>query len=773
MAVTHLIHVILRPGIQSIQVQYKYQSAEVWTNYSEGQRIPGGVVVKFTVTTYPNFTLTEWDAYYSDEYDDTVNLPLSSIHGESAWTFTLPSADVYIRCEAESTGSHGEPVYDDWCDMSPETTPAILTVTETKTINEILDLIFYYTGWSGGRDKFLSLDLTNAISIRCTENYQTSSIYTFNGAIAYSNNVSIVIGDTYNFPPGPPVIDREFRYLNITVMNNVVTNIAASPRITGAQGINYVGAQYLPDTAVGWYVEGCVFNGVWTYPELINNSIRYIMSPENSGELDASAPSEFINGTIEFTFKWKIKAAYEFRRLTPFAVGEGSLEDDIVYSLDSYDGDTRTYTFTVTQIPDWAIGVRVIIETIYVPDDQSASGTNASDGPIGGDGTFDDTSDEVPLPAIPEGISAADSGFVTLFRPSITQLKDLGNYLWSNLDEFWENLQKIFTNPMDYIIGLNIFPVSPSVGADKAIYIGNWLTNISMPPVNNQFYEFDCGVCTIDKYFGSFLDYGPNTSARIMLPFIGDRDLAINEIMGKTLHLWYRINLLSGECLAALTINNSTYYQWNGNCAIPIPVTGSDWSRLYGGIGRVVGAGAGLALGGLIGMGIGSAMGAAATAGSNVNYVPFTGVDNQTHYKRIGAHAPYDRASQLAPDPTREPPREEFGLSLPAKAALAATTSHIVGNNIMGATPRVARSGDISGGISIMGNRTPYIVLEYPNVNLPENYKHLYGYPSNQYVTLGNLSGYTECKAVMFESTTATDDEVDLIIRTLKSGVYL
>ena len=501
------------------------------------------------------------------------------------------------------------------------------------------------------------------------------------------------------------------------------------------------------------------------------SSIRYIMSPENSGEVDASAPSEFVEGTTEFTFKWRIKAAYEFKRLTPFAVGDTpTLEDDVLYSL-QYDGDTRTYTFTVSSIPDWAKGVRVIIETIMVDDPSNNIGTNNSDGPIGGDGTYDDTSDEVPLPAIPD-ISISDSGFITLFRPSISQVKELGNYLWSNLTDFIENLQKIFTSPMDYFIAFNIMPVTPLVGPERNIYIGNWLSNISMPPILNQFYEFNCGTVQIKEYFGSFLDYAPNTRARIMLPFIGDRELDTNEIMNKTLHLWYRIDLLSGSCVAVLTINNSVYYQWSGNCAVGIPVTGSDWSRLYSSAARVATVGLGLAIGGLAGGATstfitsnasGVAQGSAvASLGRVFNSVP-AGIPGVSR----------ERTALLSAMENVNTPATTQITSHTSRAINGAMIGNIIGYNAMASTQRTQHTGDMTGSISIMGNRTPFIVLEYPNVNLPEQYKHIVGYPSNQYVTLSNVSGYTKCKTVMFESTKATDDEIEMVISALKGGVYL
>lgn len=766
MPAKNFINPHLRPGILSIDVYSAVNQIAI-------NKAGPGEEVGFTVNVQSGFYLTSWRAYYADAYGDIVDLELTpTTISTYSWTFTMPDSLVVILCESAHDGSIASfPLYGYFNNHAYVENVVDFDTLVNFAISKGGVNVTNWIGWANVRSICMNIMATYSSSV-------VNLYYPFSTSLPTSPVTFLAVfpsvtapGDYYGRQSySSQVIEVTWDSSNQTV--NVLPAVSTTATLLLGNKEDY-SPPYTDGRAIVTNV-----NGYWIESDDVH-AIRYILSPENSGEV--TGPDTFTD-TSGFTFTFRIKTAYEFRRLTPFAVGEGSVEDDITYSLDSYDGDTRTYTFTINQFPDWAIGARILIETIFVPDDQDASGTNASDGPIGGDGTFDDTSDDVPLPAIPTGISASDSGFVTLFRPTIQQVKNLGNYLWSNLDEFWENLQKIFTNPMDYIIGLNTFPVNPPVDDDRGIYIGNWLTNITMPPVRNQFYEFDCGTVNIREYFGSFLDYASNTRARIMLPFIGDRDLNINEIMNKTLRLWYRINLLSGECLAVLTIDNNVYYQWNGNCAIPIPLTGSDWSRLYGGIGKTAGAAAGFMLGGLAGettfyvshlTAAGMMRNAHGLMGMTIPE-PVPALPPPNH----GALVPYQYGSpsSMGYNPALfDPPMitETFGLSRPAKAALQAGTSAIIGHNIMGASTRVAHSGDMSGGIGLMGNRTPYIFLEYPNVNLPENYKHLYGYPSNQYATLGNLAGYTECKTVMFESTTATDDEVSLIMETLKSGVYL
>lgn len=781
----HYVYAAALPGVKSIIRQYRRTGVSTWIDLGANDRIMPGLLVKYTVVPLADFEITTNNLFYVGDYGVTVEIPKDNVPDENAWIFTMPNQDVTIQCGASGTsGGGGFPDY---------------VASGSYQLTGLMSLADYFDG------------IIDIISAYPNYNRVESFMPTMrsNFLASMSNDSGNAIFGYFNFTS----YNRDSRasvYCNIYVASDVVGDIVTLMASGSKQAIHsYTGRVSVSTSGVPTYTDSYSSSGTtvvlgtnirycaglfdnYTHESVADNyvvggttiligdtpstsnTIQYILSPSDSGEVDG--PETYSDNS--FSFDYKIKTAYEFKRIRVFAVGEvtGSppvpREESISDVTETYDGDTRTYTFTVSNIPDWAIGVRCVIETIYLLDNESAGGTNNSDGPVGGNGTFDDTSDEVPLPAIPAGISAADSGFVTLFRPTIEQIKNLGDYLWSHLDEFIENLQKMFTNPMDYFIAFNIMPVSPPVGTTRNIYIGNWISNIPMPPVLNQFYEYDCGTVTISEYFGSFLDYAPNTKARIMLPFIGDRDLDVNEIMGKTLHLWYRIDLLSGACVAVLTINNSVYYQWSGNCAVGIPVTASDWSTLYSAISRVALVGAGYAIGG-------AGMAATTTLVTNTPGGAAQGAavaDLARRFESTPKGVPGVARDRQAILNAMENVGQEETRSITSHTSRAISGSYVgsmIGYNAAAASPRVQHTGDMSGAISIMGNRTPYIVLEYPNVNLPENFKHFVGYPSNQYVVLSSVRGYTKAKAVIFESTRATDDEIEMVISALKGGVYL
>lgn len=403
----------------------------------------------------------------------------------------------------------------------------------------------------------------------------------------------------------------------------------------------------------------------------------------------------------------------------------------------------------------------------------------------GGQGTFDDTSHPIPIPPIP-AISAAQSGLVTLFKPSLSELKDLGAYLWTNLTDFIENLNKIFVNPMDYMIALNIVPCNPSTGTRREIKIGSVTTSIYMSPVENQWYEFDCGYAVIPEYWGSALDYAPYTKISLFLPFIGSVTLNTDEVMNKKVGVKYRIDLLSGQCVAMVSVaslvdqTDSVYYQYTGECSVSVPLTGSDWSRVYSAaIGAVGTAITGGIAAGAAGMAAGNAVRAlgVSSVGNAVNAGRAFADINRTSKGIAGVRAMreyMDSAAIMALQTAQET------ASAPAQVARGVSASRIantVNNTVAGVISgkaAIQHSGTISGSAGMLGVKVPYLMIEYPNQSLADNYNHYCGYPSNITEQLGSLSGYTEIEQMVASGFgSITDSEMGELLEIMKGGFYL
>lgn len=199
----------------------------------------------------------------------------------------------------------------------------------------------------------------------------------------------------------------------------------------------------------------------------------------------------------------------------------------------------------------------------------------------GGDGTFDDTSVPVPVPGLP-GISAVDTKFITLYNPTLSELQSLARYMWSSFD--LNTFRKLFADPMDCILGLSIVPVAVPDGGQAEVKVGNIGTGVQMNKAGAQYVTVDCGSLTVERYWGAYLDYAPYTRAEIYLPYIGAHALAMDDIMGKTVHVVYNIDILSGACAAFLECDGTVLYTFTGQCSSSIPISGNDFTSVINGI---------------------------------------------------------------------------------------------------------------------------------------------------------------------------------------------
>lgn len=201
----------------------------------------------------------------------------------------------------------------------------------------------------------------------------------------------------------------------------------------------------------------------------------------------------------------------------------------------------------------------------------------------GGTGTFDGTGDNVDIPALPT-LSAADTGFITLFNPSVENLHSLANYMWSNPLFDIAAWKKIFADPMDAILGLSIVPVNVPTNGSGEVTVGNISTGIDMPKAATQYVSVDCGTLNVEEYWGAYLDYEPYTKAELYLPYCGIHQISVDDIMGKPVHVVYHIDVLSGACCAYVKCGGSVLYTFIGQCSSSIPITGDNWTNVINGV---------------------------------------------------------------------------------------------------------------------------------------------------------------------------------------------
>ena len=206
---------------------------------------------------------------------------------------------------------------------------------------------------------------------------------------------------------------------------------------------------------------------------------------------------------------------------------------------------------------------------------------------------------ENPKPFVPAN-PVSESGFVSLYSPSLSELRTFSSWLWST--DFSNSIKKLFQDPMDAIIGLHMIYTEPIIGERKNIVVGYVDSNVNTRTVANQYKKIDCGSIAVREYYGDSRDYD-FTKISIYLPFLGIQQLNAKDLIGGSINVTATVDVLTGTILYNLNITKNgvtqTLYTFSGNCAVQLPISsGSYASILANTIGLVAGGVATFATGG-------------------------------------------------------------------------------------------------------------------------------------------------------------------------------
>lgn len=429
-------------------------------------------------------------------------------------------------------------------------------------------------------------------------------------------------------------------------------------------------------------------------------------------------------------------------------------------TLYTYDTDTSQQTklflqnmFTAASKPDFEG------ELPPPPDPMEPIGPS---GPGGGNGNFDNDSDIIGDSSLPT-ISAADTGFTRIYSPTLSQVQDLAQYLWTDetvVETIWNKIKQLLENPMDAIISFSLVPVPVQISGTKNFALAYIDTGVSMNTVANQFVDVDCGTFELKEYYGSALDYSPNTKVSCFLPFIGVVTLNTDEVMNTTLTVRYRVDIVSGSCVAKIFVNESCLYQFSGHCSIPIPISAADFSSY---LSAAIGV-AKLAIGAAVGGGAG----AAAAGASEVDVEQATrGVEISEGMSREQEMAAYQNAF----DTYRE--NNQSAVTTASFRGISAQNVTNVVGTVMGSKLHVEHSGSFSGNTGYLGIRRPYLIIQRPRMCMPNEYRSFNGYPSMITLNIGDCKGYTKVQQVQLKNIPATNPEQSEIMQLLKGGIII
>lgn len=96
---------------------------------------------------------------------------------------------------------------------------------------------------------------------------------------------------------------------------------------------------------------------------------------------------------------------------------------------------------------------------------------------------------------------------------------------------------------------------------DTKMNVGNYNLNIDVKAPVTDVQTVDCGTLTVNGKNGTANDF--KGELQIMLPFIGFQSINIDKALNNPLHLYYKINIVTGESVAILEINSIPAYYWD------------------------------------------------------------------------------------------------------------------------------------------------------------------------------------------------------------------
>lgn len=219
---------------------------------------------------------------------------------------------------------------------------------------------------------------------------------------------------------------------------------------------------------------------------------------------------------------------------------------------------------------------------------------------------------DTPVVVVPTGSAHA---LYSIYNPTQSQLNSFGAWLWSS--NFVDQILKVFSDPMQAIIGLHKVFAKPSISGTGNIKVGYLDSEVSSNIVGSQYTTVDCGSVNLYEYYGNVFDYDPYTKINLYLPFIGIVPLNTGEVMRSTIHVVYHIDVLTGACLAEVKIirdmAGGTLYQYSGNAAVQYPISSGSYMGIVSGILSIAGGIAGTIATG--GNAIPAVLGASASVG--------------------------------------------------------------------------------------------------------------------------------------------------------------
>lgn len=367
----------------------------------------------------------------------------------------------------------------------------------------------------------------------------------------------------------------------------------------------------------------------------------------------------------------------------------------------------------------------------YIP----GGGSGPSENPGSGTGgipkipSFDNTSDKIEVDPAPT-LSPLNSKFFNAYVVTEGMLTYISDALfpqpvWNQQDligMMGELGQVLFFNKqIDYMLDLLILPIDVPHDDSAHITVGGRELKtviegttyyINGYPVTDVYVDVTCGSISIEEYWVNFLDF-TGTKIKLFLPFIGYVDLQPEYVIGGTVYVDYRFNVIDGSFMCYVRsdsgyseLEESLIGQYAGVSAIHVPLQAQDYSNKISGLISAIGSVAG----GVAGGGIGAAAGAGAAASAANTIIQKPG------------------------------------------------TSHANGYNASS---------------SFLSHRTPYLIIERQWSQFSQKYPEEVGLPANMMCRLGDLSGLVKSSNAHLDVIPCSVEGKEKISQLLADGIIV
>ena len=172
-----------------------------------------------------------------------------------------------------------------------------------------------------------------------------------------------------------------------------------------------------------------------------------------------------------------------------------------------------------------------------------------------------------------------DTGLGAVYVPTIEQLNSFSQWLWS--PNFIEQIKKLFSDPMQGIIGLHQIYFTPEHNGTDTIHCGYLDSGVSSDYTKKRYIKINCGSVNVKETFGNIFDYDPLTTIECYLPFIGIVPLKVGDVMRSTISIEYICDVLTGACLCNIYVLRddikALLYTYGGNCAVNYPLSSGSY----------------------------------------------------------------------------------------------------------------------------------------------------------------------------------------------------